>query len=79
MQDNGMKCLDDYYKLSITPSANRNSYRVAIIVVQLPRVADYARNPGLGNRNSYRVAATVKPHNKSDKQRTPPQSSHEGK
>ena len=52
-----LKGVDDYYKPSITPSANRNSYRVAIIVMQLPRVADYARNPGLGNRNSVRVAA----------------------
>ena len=39
------------------PTANRNSYRVAILVGRLPRVADYARNPGLWNRNSYRVAA----------------------
>ena len=78
-QDNGKKCVDDYYKPSITPSANRNSFRVAIIVVQLPRVADYARNPGLGKRNSYRVAAADKPHNKRDQQRTPPQSSQEGK
>ena len=78
-QDNGKKCVDDYYKPSITPSANRNSFRVAIKVVLLPRVADYARNPGLGKRNSYRVAAADKPHNKSDKQCTPPQSSHESK
>ena len=41
----------------LTPAANRNSNRVAIIVVSLPRVASFARNPGLGNRNSYRVAA----------------------
>ena len=43
--------------LWVTPAANRNSYRVARLVVQLPRVAVFARNPGLGNRNSYRVAA----------------------
>ena len=30
-------------------------------------------------RNSYRVAAADKIHNKRDQQRTPPQSSHEGK
>ena len=43
--------------LWVTPAANRNSYRVAKLVGQLPRVAVFARNPGLGNRNSYRVAA----------------------
>ena len=43
--------------LRITPAANRNSYRVAMLVGQLPRVAVFARNPGLGNRNSFRVAA----------------------
>ena len=43
--------------LQVTPMAKRNSYRVAILVGRLPRVADFARNPGLGNRNSYRVAA----------------------
>ena len=43
--------------LRVTPTAKRNSYRVARLVVQLPRVADYARNPGLGKRNSFRVAA----------------------
>ena len=43
--------------LQITPAANRNSYRVAMLVGQLPRVAVFARNPGLGKRNSYRVAA----------------------
>ena len=42
--------------LRITPAANRNSYRVAMLVGQLPRVAVFARNPGLGKRNSYRVA-----------------------
>ena len=41
----------------VTPTANRNSYRVAILVGRLPRVACFARNPGLGKRNSYRVAA----------------------
>ena len=45
------------YSLQVTPTANRNSYRVARVVVQLPRVACFARNPGLGKRNSYRVAA----------------------
>ena len=40
----------------VTPTANRNSYRVAILVGRLPRVACCARNPGLGKRNSYRVA-----------------------
>ena len=43
--------------LQVTPTAKCNSYRVAILVGRLPRVADYARDPGLGNRNSYRVAA----------------------
>ena len=43
--------------LRVTPAANRNSYRVAMLVGQLPRVAVFARNPGLGKRNSYRVAA----------------------
>ena len=33
-----------------------NSYRVAILVGALPRVAGHARNPGLCNRNSVRVA-----------------------
>ena len=42
--------------LQVTPTAKRNSYRVAILVGHLPRVACFARNPGLGNRNSYRVA-----------------------
>ena len=32
-----------------------NSYRVAILVWALPRVAGHARNPGLCNRNSVRV------------------------
>ena len=43
--------------LQVTPTAKRNSYRVAILVGRLPRVASFARNPGLGNCNSYRVAA----------------------
>ena len=44
--------------LRVTPTANRNSYRVARLVGGcLPRVACFARNPGLGKRNSYRVAA----------------------
>ena len=42
--------------LQVTPSAKRNSYRVAILVGALPRVAGHARNPGLCNRNSVRVA-----------------------
>ena len=42
--------------LRVTPTAKRNSYRVAILVGRLPRVASFARNPGLGRRNSYRVA-----------------------
>ena len=42
-------------QLSITPTAKRNSYRVAILVGALPRVAGHARNPGLCNRNSVRV------------------------
>ena len=33
--------------LQVTPTAKRNSYRVAILVGALPRVAGYARNPGL--------------------------------
>ena len=47
--------------LRVTPTANRNSYRVAILVGRLPRVACFARNPGLGNRNSVRVAAACGP------------------
>ena len=43
--------------LQVTPTAKRNSYRVAILVGRLPRVASFARNPGLGKRNSFRVAA----------------------
>ena len=43
-------------QLSITPTAKRNSYRVAILVGALPRVAGHVRNPGLCNRNSVRVA-----------------------
>ena len=42
--------------LQVTPTAKRNSYRVAILVGALPRVAGCARNPGLCNRNSVRVA-----------------------
>ena len=42
---------------AVTPTAKRNSYRVARLVGRLPRVTDYARNPGLGKRNSVRVAA----------------------
>ena len=42
--------------LRVTPTAKRNSDRVARLVGRLPRVACFARNPGLGKRNSYRVA-----------------------
>ena len=38
--------------LQVTPTAKRNSVRVATLVGRLPRVACYARNPGLGKRNS---------------------------
>ena len=41
---------------AVTPAANRNTYSVAIMVVLAPRVAVFARNPGLGNRNTYSVA-----------------------
>ena len=44
------------YTRQVTPTAKRNSVRVARLVGRLPRVADFARNPGLGKRNSYRVA-----------------------
>ena len=53
----GRNGLAEITRLSITPTAKRNSYRVAILVETLPRVAGHARNPGLCNRNSYRVAA----------------------
>ena len=43
--------------LQVTPTAKRNSVRVAWFLGGIPRVADFARNPGLGKRNSYRVAA----------------------
>ena len=33
--------------LQVTPTAKRNSYRVAILVGALPRVAGCARNSGL--------------------------------
>ena len=46
----------------VTPTANRNTYSVAWLVGWLPRVACFARNPGLGNRNTYSVAvACVSP------------------
>ena len=41
---------------AVTPAAKRNTYSVAIMVVLVPRVAVFARNPGLGNRNTYSVA-----------------------
>ena len=50
-------------QLSLTPTAKRNSYRVAILVGALPRVAGHARNPGLCNSNSYRVAGGCVPAN----------------
>ena len=53
----GRNGLVETIRLSITPTANRNSYRVARLVGALPRVACFARNPGLGIRNSVRVAA----------------------
>ena len=55
----GRNGLAEIRRLSITPTAKRNSYRVAILVGQLPRVAGHARNPGLCNRNSYRAAAAA--------------------
>ena len=45
-----------YLDKGLTPTAKRNSDRVATFVGRLPRVASFARNPGLGKRNSYRVA-----------------------
>ena len=57
----GRNGLVETIRLSITPTANRNSYRVARLVGALPRVACFARNPGLGNRNSVRVAAACGP------------------
>ena len=46
-----------YILLQVTPTANRNTYSVAMLAgVSYHRVAGYARNPGLWNRNSYRVA-----------------------
>ena len=45
------------FLLWVTPAAKRNTYSVALLVGLLPRVAVFARNPGLGKRNSFRVAA----------------------
>ena len=42
--------------LRVTPTAKRNTYSVAWLVGWIPRVACFARNPGLGNRNTYSVA-----------------------
>ena len=53
----GRNGLVETIRLSITPTANRNSCRVARLVGCVPRVAGCARNPGLGKRNSVRVAA----------------------
>ena len=52
----GRNGLAEIIRLSLTPTAKRNSYRVAILMGALPRVAGCARNPGLCNRNSVRVA-----------------------
>ena len=51
-----------YVLLQVTPSANRNSYRVATpyYIYTQGRGAAHL-NPGLRNRNSYRVAATCEP------------------
>ena len=44
-------------QLRVTPAANRNSYRVAILVGAATQGRGATRlNPGLGKRNSYRVA-----------------------
>ena len=40
----------------VTPSANRNSCRVAKLVRDDTQGRGAALNPGLGNRNSFRVA-----------------------
>ena len=50
-------------RLSITPSANRNTYSIAIpyYIYTQGRGAS-PLNPGLGNRNSYRVAKGAPPH-----------------
>ena len=49
-------------RLMVTPSANRNSYRVAIFFYILTQGRGASPlNPGLGNRNSYRVAAADGP------------------
>ena len=50
--------------LQVTPTAKRNSVRVARLVGSVPRVACFARNPGLGKRNSYRVAAAYGGYNR---------------
>ena len=45
------------FLLQVTPTANRNSYRVAILVGAATQGRGATRlNPGLGKRNSYRVA-----------------------
>ena len=49
-----------YVLLQVTPSANRNSYRVAIpYYIYTQGRGDAHLNPGLCNRNSYRVAGAV--------------------
>ena len=52
-----------YVLLWVTPTAKRNTYSVARLVGLLPRVACFARNPGLCIRNSYRVAERPLPAN----------------
>ena len=53
-------------RLMVTPSANRNSYRVAFGCILAHIISTHSKdgdlqwpqlNPGLGNRNSYRVAS----------------------
>ena len=57
----GRNELAEIRRLSITPTAKRNTYSVAMLAGVLPRVAGHARNPGLWNRNSYRVAVGCVP------------------
>ena len=54
--DNTVLYSSAHYPGAVTPAAKRNTYSVAIMVVLAPRVAVFARNPGLGNRNTYSVA-----------------------
>ena len=51
-------CEVEWGCVGVTPSANRNSYGVAISFYILTQGRGASPlNPGLGNRNSYRVAA----------------------